>query len=129
MKLPPDVLQKIVLAMFATRGLGQGDLVWLSRFEEFWAQKTQLRRSDLLDALAEVCSNDWMVIEEHEGRSALALTPKGDLLAKTIVSRGLTDVHRYARDHVLSGMRFRDSLPNTRGLGRRWHEAPEAVRV
>jgi hypothetical protein len=129
MKLPPEMLQKTILAMFATRGLGQGDMVWLSRFEEFWNKQTHLRRSDLLEGLADVCTNDWVYLEEHDGRTALQLSPKGDLLAKTIVSGGLTDVPAYVREQMLAGMRFRALQPNARGAGRRWHEAPDGVYV
>lgn len=122
MKLPPDVLQKTILAMFATRGLGHGDMVWLSRFEEFWIKQTHLRRGDLLEGLADVCSNDWLDLEEHDGRTSLQLTPKGELLAQTIVARGLTDVAGFVREQVIEGMRFRASQPDARGTGRRWHE-------
>lgn len=128
-KLQPDVLEKMILATFAIRELVEGDIVWLSRFEEFWDQTTQLRRSDLLEGLAHVCSKGWIYLDEDGGRTSLTLTSTGAELASAIVSSGLTDVRHYAREQVLAAMRFHDTSPDSRGLGRRWHEAPEGAHL
>jgi hypothetical protein len=108
--------------MFATRGLGHGEMVWLSRFEEFWAQ-IRLRRADLLDGLAEVCTNGWLDLEEHGGKTTLALSPDGEKRALALVDGGLTDVQRYVREQILVSMRFLPEQPRKTNAGRRWHEA------
>jgi hypothetical protein len=121
MKLPPEVLQNTILAMFATRGLGHGEMVWLSRFEEFWAQ-LRLRRADLLDGLADVCTSGWLDLEEHGGKTTLALSPDGEKRARKLYDGGLRDVDCYVREQILATMRFQEEQPRKPGAGRRWHE-------
>lgn len=121
MKLPADVLQKTILAMFAIRDLQNGDMVCLSRFEEFWA-RIPLRRSDLLDGLADVCSRGWIEIEEHSGETFLVLSPRGEFLARTIVASGVTDIQLYVREQVFGPLRLESRQANALGVGRRGHE-------
>lgn len=124
MKLPPETLQNTILAMFETRNLRHGDMVWLSRFESFWAE-TSLRRADLLEGLADLCTHGWIDLEDQDEKTWLALTHKGEVRARMIVSRGLNDVERYVREEVLGPLRFHTLSPNENGTGRRWHEAAQ----
>ncbi|MGH8518306.1 MAG: hypothetical protein ACREUE_12700 [Panacagrimonas sp.] len=115
-------IQNTVLELFARKGLVEGDVMWLSRLEQFWAE-TWLRRADLVAGLAHLCSEDLIVLEEQaDGVTCVALTTAGELKAKSILAGGADYWRKYLREELLPSVRTRSETPNAGGRGRRDYE-------
>ncbi|TDU26910.1 hypothetical protein DFR24_3942 [Panacagrimonas perspica] len=115
-------IKNTVLELFARRGLAQGDVMWLSRLEKFWAD-TRLRRSDLVTAIAMLCSEHMLVIDEQDGETCLSLSPEGESRAAEILATGVDYWGRYLREELLPGVRTTQQAPGADGGGRRQYEA------
>jgi hypothetical protein len=115
-------IQNTVLELFARKGLVEGDVMWLSRLEQFWSE-TRLRRADLVAGLAHLCSEELIELEEpKDGETSVALTAKGEAKAKGILAGGADYWRRYLREELLPQVRTRDDQPNAAGKGRRDYE-------
>lgn len=115
-------IQNTVLELFARKGLVEGDVMWLSRLEQFWTE-TRLRRADLVTGLAHLSSAGLIELEEQtDGETSVALTAAGEAKAKDILSGGADYWRRYLREELLPSVRTRDDQPNASGKGRRDYE-------
>lgn len=115
-------IQNTVLELFARKGLVEGDVMWLSRLEQFWSE-TRLRRADLVAGLAHLCSEELIEIETpKDGETSVSLTAQGEVKAKAILSGGADYWRRYLREELLPLVRTRDDQPNASGRGRRDYE-------
>jgi hypothetical protein len=115
-------IQNTVLELFARKGLVEGDVMWLTRLEQFWAE-TRLRRADLVAGLAHLCSEDLIALEEQaDGVTCVALTATGEAKAKAILAGGADYWRRYLREELLPSVRTRNDQPNASGRGRRDYE-------
>ena len=115
-------IQNTVLELFARKGLVEGDVMWLSRLEQFWSE-TRLRRSDLVAGLAHLCSDDLIELEEQkDGETSVALTAAGEVKAKDILNGGADYWRKYLREELLPSVRTRNDRPNASGRGRRDYE-------
>lgn len=115
-------IQNTVLELFARKGLVEGDVMWLSRLEQFWTE-TRLRRSDLVAGLAHLCSEDLIELESQiDGETSVALTAEGETKAKDILAGGADYWRRYLREELLPSVRTRNELPDASGKGRRDYE-------
>jgi hypothetical protein len=115
-------IQNTVLELFARKGLVQGDVMWLSRLEQFWSE-TRLRRADLVAGLARLCSEGLIELEEPSaGETSVALTASGEAKARDILAGGADYWRRYLRDELLPQVRTRDEQANAAGKGRRDYE-------
>jgi hypothetical protein len=118
-------IQNTVLEVFGRKGLVEGDVMWLSRLEQFWGE-TRLRRSDLLAGLARLCSEGLIELEEQtDGETSVALTAHGERKARDLLANGADYWRRYLRDELLPAMRVRAERPRADGSGRRSYEVEQ----
>lgn len=115
-------IKNTVLELFARRGLAQGDVMWLSRLEKFWAE-TRLRRSDLVTAVALLCSEQLIVLEEQGSETCVSLSQDGESRAAEILASGVDYWGRYLKEELLPGVRTASREPRADGGGRRQYEA------
>ncbi len=115
-------IKNTVLELFARRGLAQGDVMWLSRLEQFWAE-TRLRRSDLVTAIAILCSEQLLMLEEQDKETSVSLSQAGEAKAAEVLASGVDYWGRYLREELLPGVRTNPQSPRADGGGRRGYEA------
>ncbi len=115
-------IKNTVLELFARRGLAQGDVMWLSRLEQFWAE-TRLRRSDLVTAIAVLCSEQLLILEEQDSQTSVSLSQAGEEKAAEVLASGVDYWGRYLREELLPGVRTNPQSPRADGGGRRGYEA------
>jgi len=115
-------IKNTVLELFARRELAQGDVMWLSRLEKFWGE-TRLRRSDLVTAIAMLCSEQMLILEEQGGETCVSLSQAGENRAAEILGTGVDYWGRYLREELLPGVRKTARSPRADGGGRREYEA------
>lgn len=115
-------IKNTVLELFARRGLAQGDIMWLSRLEQFWAE-TRLRRSDLVTAIAVLCSEQLLILEEQDSQTSVSLSQAGEEKAAEVLASGVDYWGRYLREELLPGVRTNPQSPRADGGGRRGYEA------
>jgi len=114
-------IQNTLLELFARKGLAEGDIMWMSRLEQFWGE-TRLRRSDLVTGIAVLCSNGLIDMEEQDGETNLSLTPEGAKKALAILDAGTNYCTRYLREELLPAVRVYSEAPRNDGSGRRGYE-------
>lgn len=115
-------IKNTVLELFARRGLAQGDVMWLSRLEQFWAE-SRLRRSDLVTAIAVLCSEQLLILEEQDSQTSVSLSQAGEEKAAEVLASGVDYWGRYLREELLPGVRTNPQSPRADGGGRRGYEA------
>ncbi len=122
MEISPIDARNTLLELFARRGLVEGDVVWLSRLETFWAT-TPLRRSDLVVGICQLSADEMVVVEELDDETCLSLTPVGEEMAAEILRAGAGSWGRYLKEELLPGVRFGAKVRPSSGGGRRAYEA------
>lgn len=110
-----------VLEIFARRGLAAGEVMWVSRLEQFWAQ-TRLRRSDLLAALAQLATDGLLDFEEQGEQVNLALTAAGERKAQEVLRSEIDYGGHYLRQQLFPRLRTRIEAESASGGGRRDYE-------
>lgn len=114
-------IQNTLLELFARKGLVEGDILWMSRLEQFWAD-TRLRRSDLLTGVATLCSKGLLDMDDQDGEINLSLTCDGAKTATAILDAGTNYCTRYLREQLLPKIRLKDEARPADGSGRRGYE-------
>lgn len=121
MQISESDIQNTVFEVFATRGLAAGDVMWLTRLEQFWTE-TRLRRSDLVSGIAQLCSQGLLDIEELDGETSLSLTAAGNQRAADLLSPGVGYWGRYLQKELLPAVRIVAQPQRPDGQGRRDYE-------
>lgn len=121
MHITESDIQNTLLELFARKGLAEGDIMWMSRLEQFWAD-TRLRRSDLVTGIAMLCSNGLLDMEEQDGETSLFLTRDGEKTATAILDAGTNYCTRYLREQLLPKVRLKAEVQRADGSGRRDYE-------
>lgn len=114
-------ISNAILEIFASRGLVAGDVMWVSRLEQFWVQ-TQLRRSDLVAGIAQLCTEGLLELEEQGDQVNLSLTDRGEDRARGILLSKIEFTGRHLRQNVFPHLRTRIEAESASGGGRREYE-------
>ena len=128
MEISETDIQNTVLELFASRGLEEGDMMWLSRLETFWLE-TRLRRQDLLNGVAQLCSKGLLDLEELDGQTGLSLTSEGRRRATEVLGAGVGYWSRYLREELLPAVRVVAKPGAPVGPGRREYESSNAPEI
>lgn len=121
MPITDNDIRNAVLELFARKGLLAGDVMWMSRLEQFWAQ-TRLRRADLASGLAQLCTECLIDLEDQGDQVNLSLTLSGEEKARDVLLSEVDYCGRYLRQEILPTLRTRiEPLRSDRG-GRREYE-------
>lgn len=124
MQITAEDIQNTILECFGHRGLSTDEAMWLSRLELFW-KETRLRRSDLLNGVAQLCTMGLLAMEALEDQTDLYLTSAGESRSKELLASGKDYWGRYLRDKLLPSVRVKDLPLPEGGSGRRMGERQE----
>ena len=123
MGIAESEINNSLLALIAAREKEQGDAIALTELERRW-EETTLRRSDLVNAIAQLCMSGWVDMADTESDSELSLTDTGRSYAEEVLARGNGDWQSYLHAEILPQVRTKDE-PMTEGKGRRDYEPEE----
>ncbi|HSW13607.1 MAG TPA: hypothetical protein VLI06_12255 [Solimonas sp.] len=115
MQISETETQNTLLQLFRERGLEAGDELRLGRLEEFWSATT-LRRTDLLEAMVKLLARGYLLIDEQDGETWLALTEAG---VEHVIDPEWTG---QLQSELLPALRRRALQAGPDGRGRRRHE-------